>query len=232
MNKAGCGSNIAAIFDLDGTLFTGHLWQGIITHHLKHGVKLPSTLFYLAAHYFLWIGNKLKILSEESYKTKWGEDLALLLKGFTGEDMMRVFKWIDMHYFSSRLRPDMVEVLRQHRQLGRITFILSGSFQDFLEVVKERLGAEHVVGTKLEIAKGQCTGRIEKPLCFGINKVGQLKQSFSQMNLDINLEASFAYADSLIDLPVLEMVGNPVASYPDKGLVNLARERSWKILPC
>ena len=77
----------------------------------------------------------------------------------------------------------------------------------------------------------RCSGRIEKPLCFGKNKVAMLKKYIHKMNLSINLESSFAYADSLTDVPFLELVGNPVASYPDKELLKLAMNRSWKILP-
>ena len=65
----------AAIFDLDGTLFTGHFWQGIVKHHIKHKIKLPSVTAYPTTHMPLWTASKLKILSEEAYKVKWGEDL-------------------------------------------------------------------------------------------------------------------------------------------------------------
>ncbi|GAJ24239.1 unnamed protein product, partial [marine sediment metagenome] len=161
------GPKTAAIFDLDGTLFTGHFWHGIVKHHLEHKARLLPTTTYLATHYPLWIGNKLKVLSEDAYKTKWGEDLALLLKGFTREEMAQIFRWIDVNYIARRLRPDMVELLQHHRKQGHITFVLSGSLQDFLEVIKQRLGAEHVVGTQLKMVKDCCSGRIEKPLCFG-----------------------------------------------------------------
>ncbi len=40
-----------------------------------------------------------------------------------------------------------------------------------------------------------------------------------------------AYADSSLDAPVLEMVGNPVATYPDQELLTLAQRRGWQILP-
>ncbi len=231
MSKASEGPKTAAIFDLDGTLFTGHFWHGVVEHHLGHGIKLPQTLAYLATHYPLWLGHKLGMLSEEACKTRWGEDLALLLKGFSGEEMNRIFNWIDADYFAGRLRRDMAALLKRHREQGHITIVLSGSYQDFLEVINGRLGADYVVGTRLEMGQAGCTGRTEKPLCFGQNKVGLLKQLISHANLKIDLAASFAYADSLTDAPVLEMVGNPVAAYPDKGLLKLARQKGWRALP-
>ena len=46
----------------------------------------------------------------------------------------------------------------------------------------------------------------------------------------IDLKASFAYADSHVDLPMLRTVGNPVAVSPDIGLMRAARESGWSII--
>lgn len=221
----------AAIFDLDGTLFTGHFWQGVVKHHIKHKMKLPSVIVYLATHMPLWAASKLKISGEESYKVKWGEDLAATLKGLTTEEISKIFEWIDANYFAKLLRPDITALIQRHKQEGHTTIVLSGSFNGFLEIIKQRLGVEHVVGTKIEVVKGVCSGRIVKPLCFGMNKTRLLNEFIDETQLNIDPKASFAYADSIVDVPVLEMVGNPVATYPDKKLLDLARHRGWQILP-
>src|SRR4030067_2082528 len=104
MNKANDGTKTAAIFDLDGTLFTGHFWNGIVKYNLEYKARLLPTTTYLATHYSLWIANKLKILSEDAYKTRWGEDLAILLRGFTREEMAQILRWIDINYIARRLR--------------------------------------------------------------------------------------------------------------------------------
>ena len=221
----------AAIFDLDGTLFTGHFWQGIVKHHIKHKIKLPSVIAYVTTHLPLWAASKLKILSEETYKVKWGEDLAVTLCGLKREEILKIFEWIVNNYVMKLLRPDIMALLQRHKKAKHTTIVLSGSFSDFLEIIKQRLDVEHVVGTKIEMVNDICSGRIVKPLCFGINKARLLKEFISQANLNIDLTSSFAYADSIFDLPVLEMVGNPVATYPDKKLLGLARCRSWQILP-
>ena len=49
-------------------------------------------------------------------------------------------------------------------------------------------------------------------------------------NADIDLEGSFAYSDSITDLPMLEVVGNPVVVNPEKELRAVAEERDWPIL--
>ena len=43
----------------------------------------------------------------------------------------------------------------------------------------------------------------------------------------IDLANSYAYSDSITDLPMLELVGHPVAVNPDRELTRVARERDW-----
>ena len=45
----------------------------------------------------------------------------------------------------------------------------------------------------------------------------------------IDLSRSYAYSDSITDLPMLEAVGEPVAVNPDKDLRKIAEERDWQI---
>jgi putative phosphoserine phosphatase/1-acylglycerol-3-phosphate O-acyltransferase len=48
--------------------------------------------------------------------------------------------------------------------------------------------------------------------------------------LEVDLAGSFAYADSISDLPLLELVGHPTAVYPDEQLAVEALERHWSVL--
>jgi phosphoserine phosphatase len=48
--------------------------------------------------------------------------------------------------------------------------------------------------------------------------------------VEVDLAGSFAYADSISDLPLLELVGNPTAVYPDEQLATVAREQHWAML--
>jgi len=224
--------NTAAVFDFDGVLFKGHFWQGVVKHHIKHKIKLLSVSTYLATHFPLGLVGQFKILSEEAYKVRWGEDLATLFKGFKKEEGLRIFDWISSNYIMKSLRLDIMALLERHRREGNVVILLSGTFNDFLETIKQKLGVDYIVGTKLEVINNVYSGRIVKPLCLGMNKARLLKEFISQAQLNIDLRLSFAYADGILDAPVLEMVGNPVATYPDKKLLNLAQRRGWQtILP-
>ena len=46
----------------------------------------------------------------------------------------------------------------------------------------------------------------------------------------IDLAASYAYSDSVTDLPMMELVGHPVAVNPDRPLLRIANEREWEVV--
>lgn len=48
--------------------------------------------------------------------------------------------------------------------------------------------------------------------------------------LGLELESITAYSDSILDLPLLEIAGNPVAVNPDRPLKRLCTVKQWKIL--
>jgi phosphoserine phosphatase len=96
--------------------------------------------------------------------------------------------------------------------------------------VAQRLGVDYVVGTGLERVGNKYSGRIVPPLCTGENKAKLLNKFIQTEHLNIDFSQSYAYADSIFDVPVFQMVSNPVATYPDNELYNLARERRWKVI--
>ena len=46
----------------------------------------------------------------------------------------------------------------------------------------------------------------------------------------IDLASSYAYSDSESDLPMLQLVGHPVAVNPDRELAQVARDHGWQVL--
>lgn len=223
-------NRVAAFFDLDGTLFRGYLWGGITKYHLLHRKKLPVLLSYLATHLPLVPLKELGLLSEERFLRSWATDLAVMMGGLNQEEVKALFHWVTERYAVDSFRPDIVAALRQHQDRGDTVVLLSATFQELLELIGYRLGVVHVVGTKLEMVRNKYTGRIVKPLCFGAGKAKLLQDFIDSAKLEVDLASSFAYADSIHDVPVLEMVGNPVVVYPDERLWVYARKKGWRIL--
>jgi len=61
---------------------------------------------------------------------------------------------------------------------------------------------------------------------YGPGKADAIRAMAEVENID--LEASYAYSDSITDLPMLEAVGHPVVVNPDAALAVIAAERGWE----
>jgi len=224
-------SKAVALFDLDGTLSSGHIWEGFLKYYFTHKKKRTWISAFWATHLALWLLSKCKLYSREKCWLKWMEDLGGIFKGESREEALEVFHWVTDNCIFKSLRSDIVDILHQHKQSGHIVVVVSATFSELLEVIGQKLGVPNVIGTKLEVIDGRYTGRVVKPLCFSENKAELLKEFINRSGLEIDLPSSFAYADSIFDVPLLKLVGNPVATYPDKDLRRLAEHNGWQILP-
>src|SRR5439155_26338517 len=90
------------------------------------------------------------------------------------------------------------------------------------------LGLDGVVGTRAEVVDGRYTGELDGEMCHGPEKARRVAQLAGEN--DIDLDRSYAYSDSVNDLPLLELVGFPVAMNPDRALRQIARQRGWQRL--
>jgi HAD superfamily hydrolase (TIGR01490 family) len=221
---------IIAVFDLDGTLYTGHIGEGIAQHHQTHHTKRFWLYFYLVTHYPLWFLQKDGLLSDETGRAIWARDMGWLFRGWRPEEANRAFQWITEEYVLPRLRPGVMSRLKSHQHDGHRLILLSGTPTPLLATIGHYLNIEEVVGTPLQIRNGRYNGASIAPVCQGVNKVIRLERYLGELD-EINWSESWAYADSYSDLPVLERVGYPVAVCPDPTLAALSQERGWEIIP-
>jgi phosphoserine phosphatase len=87
--------------------------------------------------------------------------------------------------------------------------------------------ADVVASARLRTDNGRYTGELEEVPYAGDARASFLRRLARQMGAD--LSASYAYGDSLSDLPMLETVGHPVAVNPDPRLRRIARDRRWAV---
>lgn len=219
-----------ALFDLDGTLVNAHLWLGMVKHHLKTKENLFSVFWYLTSHMALAPFWKMHLISTEKYYQSWGKDLAKLIKGIKLKRGKEIFDWLTDEYLLPALKKKVLERLKKHQEEGLLTILISGSFQDLVDIVANRLNIDFAIGTELEVVKDKFSGRIIPPLCLGQGKADKVKNFLSEKNLKINFKESFAYSDGIFDLPMLELVGNPVVVEPDKRLLKIAKNKGWQII--
>ena len=99
----------------------------------------------------------------------------------------------------------------------------------FLRPFTEHLGIDHVIGTRLAVQGGACTGELTGEVVMGREKVRRVRELIDRVG-SIDLAASFAYGDSDRDLDLLRLVRHPVAVFPSPALERIAAEARWPVL--
>ena len=128
-----------------------------------------------------------------------------------------------------RVYPQMLDEVYAHQDEGRATFIVSAAGNGVVEPLAAVLGMDGGIGTRYEVnADGAFTGRFDGPFVYGKGKVEAMEAFAAEHGID--LAASYAYSDSLSDLPMLRAVGHPVAVNPDPALTELARKEGWQTI--
>lgn len=221
---------IAALFDLDGTLYTGHIWRDLTHHHWAARRQRRWVVAYLVWNMAPAPLYNLGLLDKESYFQQWGETMGWLLRGWTPGQAGDLFAQLIEDQIRPNLRPDILERLHDHQARGHTVALVSGTFGPFLDQIARAIDVPHAIGTPLEVRDGHYTGRIVPPLCQSEGKPQRVQAYFEGQGLEIDWAASFAYADRDLDIPLLDRVGQPVAVYPDQGLWDRAQARGWPVL--
>jgi HAD superfamily hydrolase (TIGR01490 family) len=214
----------AAFFDLDKTLMAGSsgmqfarvaAQQGIVSRRLLAGWGVEHLRYRLRGTTDQRTGDVLRVARE-------------LMRGLSAQRVERMGPAV-MTAILPRVYPEMLAEIHAHQDAGRPTFIVSAAGNDVVESLARVLGMEGGIGTRYEVdAKGCFTGRFDGPFVYGPGKVEAMQDFAARHGIDLG--ASYAYSDSLSDLPMLRAVGNPVAVNPDPPLAAIAKEENWQVL--
>jgi putative phosphoserine phosphatase/1-acylglycerol-3-phosphate O-acyltransferase len=221
---------LAALFDFDGTLYTGHIWQDLVRHHWAARHHRRWTAAYVTWNMLPFPLYKTGLMSQATFFRTWAETMGWLVRGWTVDEAQALFAWLTEEQIMPNLRSDVLIWLRQHRAEGHLVALVSGTFAPWLEMIAQRLDVPHAIGTRLELRNGRYTGRILPPLCQGEGKPERARAYLAEKGLEVDWMASFAYADRNTDVPLLNLVGHPVAVYPDEALLAHAQAQGWPVI--
>jgi HAD superfamily hydrolase (TIGR01490 family) len=128
-----------------------------------------------------------------------------------------------------RIYPQMLALAHEHQDAGRRVYIVTAASQDLASLLAHVLVLDGAVGSQFsEVRDGVYTGRPAGLFVYGSDKARAIRQLAERGGID--LSASYAYSDSESDLPMLQVVGHPVAVNPDRELLGVAREQGWEVL--
>jgi len=121
-----------------------------------------------------------------------------------------------------RIYPRMVALAHEHQDAGRSAYITTAASQELAEILARVLSFDGAIGSELsEVVDGVYTGRVTGLFAYHTGKASAIRELADREGID--LQGSYAYSDSVSDLPMLEAVGHPVAVNPDRALAAIAR---------
>jgi HAD superfamily hydrolase (TIGR01490 family) len=144
------------------------------------------------------------------------------------EELERLARENFAKYVRHEVYPDALKAIERYRDLGIPTVLLSGSNRVLIQPVAEYLRVEDVICTELETREGIFTGRIDGLYRIQENKVSGAIDWCRAKNTH-PLRVAF-YGDSMSDLPMFEIVGQPFVVNPSERLTAIAKEHGWDIL--
>lgn len=214
----------AAFYDLEGTLVSTNLvhtlsfyarnQQGLLRSLTKSASTLLSLpLFAVTDQY------SRKVFNDLFFKRYRGEN----------EDRLRFFA---EELFEDVLKPAVFpgafELIEKSRSLGLRQVVVTGALDISVSPLMTYLGIQEYVANRLEFVNGVATGRLLPPVLASATKASWIRTYAEREG--ISLSDSYAYSDSMSDLPMLSVVGHPAAVNPDMRLRQTALHHDWPVL--
>jgi HAD superfamily hydrolase (TIGR01490 family) len=213
----------AAFFDLDRTLISGSsaFYFGIVAWRNK---MIPASDLVRDAINAL----AFRLSGATDEKSEAVRDRILsAVKGARQSDLISLNEEIIPKILEG-VRPEAKGLLEMHHEAGRHCYIVSASPQELVDPLASALGMDGGIGTVSEVVDGVYTGQLAGPFTYGEGKAEAIQKIAAEKGYDLRL--SYSYSDSASDLPMLEMVGHPVAVNPDGPLEAVAHQRGWPIV--
>jgi len=213
----------AAFFDLDRTLlkeasgpvFSAALREaGIIPDRQIPGEKALYRVFNLFGENLLSMG-----LTRQAARvaTGWSADAV-------AEASVQAAKVL-----CGQVAPYARQLMDEHRAAGRPVVLATTSPFDMVKPFADELGLDDVIATTYgRDAEGRYDGTIDGSFVWGTGKLDAVR-AYAERN-GIDLRESYAYSDSVFDVPLLSAVGHPTAVNPDAQLRVVAAARRWPVV--
>lgn len=218
-------ARIGAFFDLDQTLVRGASAYWAAKEMFRRSFFGGRDLLFAGRQTLRYVlfGEK-----SEAGVAHISNRAAEIVAGNFLEDVERLGEDLYEKYFVPKVYRTTYDLLKNHVDAGHSVYLVSATPWVIAEEFARRLGAAGGIGTKIKVREGRLVGEVDGRIVHGAAKVDAVKEVAAERDLD--LEASWAYSDSANDIPMLSLVGNPVAVNPDRRLRAYARTQGWSTL--
>jgi HAD superfamily hydrolase (TIGR01490 family) len=218
------GPTAAAFFDLDRTLMEGSSAFQFGRAAYKAGLLSRRQLVSDA-----WSNLRFRLRGSTDTDTHALRDrISASLAGTRVRDLQRLGPDV-LAGVLPRIYPQMLALAYEHQDAGRRVYIVTAAAKELADTLARVLAFDGGIGSEFsEVVDGVFTGRPTGLFIYRSDKAVAIEQLAKREGID--LSDSWAYSDSESDLPMLRVVGHPVAVNPDRELARVARSEGWQIL--
>ena len=192
-------------------------------HFYKQGLLSRGTIakgLYAQVVYML-------VGADEAKMERMRESMLALTKGWSKDHVAGIVRETLTETVTPLVFAEVLELFDEHKKAGRKVFIISSSPEEIVGPIAEHLDVDEAIATRAKLdADGAYTGELEF-YAYGPYKATAMREVAERDGID--LAASYAYSDSVTDVPMLETVGHPHAVNPDRDLERVAKERGWPV---
>ena len=208
-----------AFFDVDHTLLRGSSARHFLLAGTRRRLFPLSSLWYMPGFYLrFWLGRM------EAGPAGWQFPI---LRGLSREQLEELAR-VSFPALRRDLRPGSAALVARLQAEGWRVVLATTSLDLIVAPLARHLGVEEVLASRLEFAGGTATGRFAGAPLLREEKKRRVLEFLGARGE--RPEDSAFYSDSILDLPLLEAVGRPVAVNPDPRLARAARRRGWRIM--
>jgi HAD superfamily hydrolase (TIGR01490 family) len=213
----------AAFFDVDNTMMVG-----ASIFHFAKGLAARNFFTWRDLVRFTTRQAKLRLRGEHPNDMHSTRDSALeFVAGKRVDEIIALGEEIYDEELADRIWPGTHALARRHLDDGDQVWLVTATPVELARIIADRLGLTGALGTVAESVDGRYTGRLVGEVLHGEAKADAIRALAAAEGLD--LERCAAYSDSINDLPLLTLVGRPVAVNPDSALRTHAKEHGWEI---
>ncbi len=224
LDPENAGPGAAAFFDVDNTVMRGSSFAA-----LAKGMADRDYFTTREVLDFTWKQLKYVVSGRENMDdiTTATENGLLFVKGREPVEIQTLADEVYDEKMVQRLWAGTLALIRAHLDLGHEVWLVSATPIEVAEVIARRLGLTGGLGTVAEVEDGHYTGKLRGLPLHGPAKAEAVARIAAERGLDLTRSA--AYSDSANDIPMLSLVGFPVAVNPDGRLRVHARAQGWPI---
>ena len=214
----------AAFFDVDNTVMQGaslfHLVRGLYRRKFFTTKELARAAW--AQAYFRLAG-----VEDPDHVAQARESALSFIAGHRVAELELLSEEIFDELMASRIWPGTRALAQLHLDRGQRVWLVTAAPIEIAAIIARRLGLTGALGTVAEQVDGVYTGRLVDEMLHGPAKATAVRALAEREGLDLSRCA--AYSDSANDLPMLSLVGEPVAINPDRSLREHARREGWRV---